>query len=400
MSSGSGDSAREEHKQPTDTTRILYHNEATQHLHTAPHGTQADAATPQRRGNDELLQEVLQTMREQTLQMREMQQQINALNRSGSRRSIAEALQPVNGEKAGEYSASVSLKRPPVLGRQQRASDTRRQSIGVPSSAFTPGTATTPAPLPTQQTTSAAAVRRMPSLDEGLEDDVAGKDEATEEATTPGTTVIVEEDGLPVYNKRMEQARKAIMLAMKPFHGQAELDKLNVLSWVEKVDTQFSIHMRTRQAGRLDIVRSLLEGAALYWMNRRLDELKDKADRGELSEEIEWHTMRQPFIDQHLGINTIETFKAQLRALKLGSTATPAPVELNQEFDRIAAMAYPDRRSDMRDSVLGDEYSKIIASSNMTIYKSVAYNQNPNHNRPMEVAREPTVGSWEERGGC
>ena len=63
--------------------------------------------------------------------------------------------------------------------------------------------------------------------------------------------------------------------------------------------------------------------------------------------------MRAPFIDQHLGVNTIETFKAQLRSLRLGSTTTPSPVELNQEFDRLAALAYPSHHSDMWDTVLG-----------------------------------------------
>ena len=33
----------------------------------------------------------------------------------------------------------------------------------------------------------------------------------------------------------------------------------------------------------------------------------------------------------------------------------------------------------MRESILGDEYGKIVAASNLTIYKSVAYNQNPSN---------------------
>jgi hypothetical protein len=220
----------------------------------------------------------------------------------------------------------------------------------------------------------------MASLYEAANDTDEREDEehaAAPAAAAAAAATVAYDDGMPVYDPRLARVRKAITSTIKPFHGQTELDKYNVLDWVEHLDTQFTVLMGTRQAGRLDIVRSVLAGGALKWMNRKVLELNDKARRGELSEDIEWEAMRKPFIDAHLGIHTIETFKAQLRALRLGATKTPTPVELNQEFDHLAGLAYPDRRSDMRDSVLGDEYGKIIAASNMTIYKSVAFNQNP-----------------------
>jgi len=216
----------------------------------------------------------------------------------------------------------------------------------------------------------------MDSLDEGKEEG-SRLGSPMEAAFTSVQQAM--DDGLPVFDPRMHHVKKAMVAVMKPFpfHGQPDVDKLNVLSWVEKIDTEFSINMGTRQAGRLDIVRSLLAGPALLWMNGKVRELTRKAERGELSEEIEWGTMRASFIDQHLGVNTIETFKAQLRALRLGGTTTPSPVELNQEFDRLAALAYPSHHSDMRETVLGDEYGTIIASSNTTIYRSVAYTNYP-----------------------
>lgn len=182
---------------------------------------------------------------------------------------------------------------------------------------------------------------------------------------------------MPEYDPRLERVSKAITSIIKTFHGQAELDKYNVLEWVQMLDTQFSVRMGTRQAGRLSIVRSLLGGAANSWMNRKLTELTELDARGRLSEDIEWDTMKQPFIDAHLGILTIETFKAQLRALRLGSTKTPTPVELNQQFDHLAGMAYPDRRSGMRDTTLGDEYSHIIANSSRPMHRAVVLNQQP-----------------------
>jgi hypothetical protein len=303
--------------------------------------------------------------------MLQMQQRMEEMSQASGRRSISDTLHPAQGERAGEYSASASIQRPPVVAAQYRVTDARRQSMGVPSYPFTPGTVTTPAPPQPQRRVSRAV--RMASLDEGAEDDNDRHDTAATE------TRNVDDDGMPQYDERLARVRKSITSIIKPFHGQTELDKYNVLDWVEKVDTEFSIQMRTRQAGRLDIVRSLLAGSALKWMNRKLLELNEKAARGELSEDIEWEAMRKPFIDAHLGINTIETFKSQLRALRLGSTKCPTPVELNQEFDHLAGLAYPDRRSEMRESVLGDEYGKIVAASNLTIYKSVAYNQNPSN---------------------
>ena len=305
--------------------------------------------------------------------MGQMMRQMEAMSQASSRRSVSEALSATHGEKAGEYSASASIQRPPVLSVQQRRTSERRQSMGHPSSAFTPGTMATPA---SRQHSETAAVR-MDSLDEAPEED--DDHDAPAETAATGAAVDAEHDGLPVFDQRMHHVKKTMLSIMKPFpfHGQADVDTLNVLSWVEKIDTEFSINMGTRQAGRLDIVRSLLAGPALLWMNGKVRELNKRAERGELSEQIEWETMRKPFIDQHLGVNTVETFKAQLRALKLGDAATPTPVELNQEFDRLAALAYPNHQSDMRATVLGDEYGTIIAGSNITIYRSVAYNQNP-----------------------
>ena len=306
-------------------------------------------------------------MQQQMLQMQQQMAQMQ-MSRSNSRRSVSETLHTVQSERAGEYSASAAVQQPPVLQH-------RRESMGFPSYAFTPGPVATPRPAAARPY-AATTAPRMQSLDEGKEEvSHLGSPVRTAAAAVQEAT----DDGLPAYDERMHHVKKAMIAVMKPFpfHGQPDVDKLNVLSWVEKIDTEFSINMGTRQAGRLDIVRSLLAGPALLWMNDKVRDLTRKAERGELSEEIEWATMRAPFIDQHLGVNTIETFKAQLRALRLGSSSTPTPVELNQEFDRLAALAYPSHQSDLRETVLGDEYGTIIASSNSTIYRSVAYTNYP-----------------------
>ena len=135
--------------------------------------------------------------------------------------------------------------------------------------------------------------------------------------------------------------------------------------------------MRDRQDGRLDLVRQMLSGTALKWMNRRVQELNEKVSTCEFSGSVEWDVLRQPFIDAHLGLNTIETFKAELRTLRLGSDECPTPSELNKRFDHVAELAYPDRMTSSMASVLGDEYRSIIAASAPFLYKNVERSSAP-----------------------
>ncbi len=98
--------------------------------------------------------------------MQAMQEQLAAHQQASTRRSIADALHRGQGEQASgsQYSASAALPPPPVVGVQQRSTDARRQSFGVPF-VHTPDPAVphTPADRPSRV--------RMASLDEGEEDD-------------------------------------------------------------------------------------------------------------------------------------------------------------------------------------------------------------------------------------
>jgi hypothetical protein len=188
--------------------------------------------------------------------------------------------------------------------------------------------------------------------------------------------VAAAEEGMPARDKRMEQVRKTMLTSVKPFHGQTAKDTYTVIDWVEKVDTEFSIHMGERQTGRLDVVRSLLAGSALKWMNRKLQDMNMR------NEAVEWQVVRRDFIDAHLGASTIETFKAQLRSLRLGSDGCKNPSELNTQFDHLAELAYPqgtaDRRADSAmATVLGDEYRRIVANSDLFLYRNIERNAAP-----------------------
>jgi hypothetical protein len=246
-----------------------------------------------------------------------------------------------------EPSASSALPLPPVVARGQR-----RQSYGVPSSAYTPST-------------PAVAGRTARRVSWGDHDgDVQDNNELGESEDSRSHSLVEQE-------KQWERASKALAQVIKPFYGQASKDSSTVIDWVEKVDTIFSIRMKDRQEGRLDLVRQMLAGTALKWMNRRVQELNEKVSAGEFSGPVEWDVLRQPFIDAHLGVNTIETFKSELRTLRLGSEECPTPSELNKRFDHVAELAYPDRMTNSMATVLGDEYRTIIAASDQWLYRNV-----------------------------
>ena len=248
----------------------------------------------------------------------------------------------------GEYSAGSSLPLPPRVPVQTRA------SFGRPS---------TPAAL-MPFTPVAQRVAATPAVEADDESDRG--DEHHDNAVD----VAAAEEGMPARDKRMEHVRKTMLTSVKPFHGQTAKDTYTVIDWVEKVDTEFSIHMGERQAGRLDVVRSLLAGSALKWMNRKLQDMNMR------NEAVEWQVVRSDFIDAHLGASTIETFKAQLRSLRLGSEGCKNPSELNTQFDHLAELAYPqgmaDRRADSAmATVLGDEYRRIVANSDLFLYRNI-----------------------------
>lgn len=250
-----------------------------------------------------------------------------------------------------EYSASAAIPMPPVVGHPGR-----RSSHGRPYPAATPAT-------PAKQV----------NFDDDAEVDTGQHDELEESAMSDKDR-RAEEDK---YEKQWENASKALTARVKPFYGQASRDTDNVVEWTEQINTVFSIRMKDREEGRLDLVRQMLAGSALKWMNRRVQEMNDLVSNRVIKGPVEWKLLQQPFIDAHLGINTIETFKAELRTLRLGSTKCPTPVEFNKEFDHLVEMAYPDRRDNSMDTVLGDEYATLIGKSRRDIFTSVTLNQLP-----------------------
>ena len=290
--------------------------------------------TDEELSNRELMRQVLQSMRQLQAKVEALEQQ--QVKASVKRQSIGPF---TAGSPLTEYSASAALPLPPVV-----AQPPRRQSYGMPlatSAAYTPST-------------PAAATRTARQVNW---DDEEGTQEA--EHGRPAESADSDSRRVVEHDKQWERASKALSSVIKSFYGQASKDNDNIIDWVEKVDTIFSIRMKDRPDGRLDLVRQMLAGTALKWMNRYVQELNEQLSRGEISGPVEWNLLRQPFIDAHLGVNTIETFKAELRMLRLGSTKCPTPVEFNKEFDHLVELAFPDRRLGTMSTVLGDEYAQI-----------------------------------------
>ncbi len=312
------------------------------------------------------MQQQMKLFQQQMLGMQEQQQQQQqqqAVAASEQRRTAAAAAQRQSfalsshlmSPAVGEPSAGALLPIPPRVPAQHRASF-GRPSTPIASIPFTPVA---------QRAAAAAQGEAHPDEDDGQHDDA--------------DDVAAAEEGMPPRDKRMEHVRKSMLHSVKPFHGQTVKDTYTVIDWVEKVDTEFGINMGVRQSGRLDVVRSLLAGSALKWMNRKLQEMNVQLAAGLRTEPAEWYVIRQQFIDAHLGASTIETFKAELRTLRLGSEQCKNPSELNSQFDQLAELAYPDRRADSAmATVLGDEYRRIVASSDLYLYRNIERNAAPN----------------------
>ena len=348
---------------------VIAQNVGTQHLHSPLHRQAAEPAPQLQRAPEgadrEYFQQLFEAMQKQARDQMQMfmayqqqtQQQIQAIQQqavaaaeqyrsvaSVRRQTVSLPFYPTT-PAVGEYSAGASLPLPPRV---------HRASFGRPS---TPA-AHIPFTPPAQR---APAVPRVEAKERSDDED----DEAAAE-------VHAAETFMPARDKRMEQVRKSMLQSVKPFHGRTKLDTYTVIDWVEKLDTEFSIHMGERETGRMDVVRSLLAGQTLKWANRRVAEMNARG------EEAEWHAMRADFIDAHLGSSTIETFKAELRALRLGSDDCKNPSELNTQFDRLAELSYPmalgltDRRSDAAmATVLGDEYRRIVAESSQFLWRNI-----------------------------
>lgn len=159
-----------------------------------------------------------------------------------------------------------------------------------------------------------------------------------------------------------------IMTTMKnshvpAFYGDSTVDKSSVMDWVEKVESVMRDSMSDKPHLRLTVVRMLLDGAALSWMNARMAKLARQHD--ELYQP-EWERdMRREFIIAHVGSDTPDRWLTKMGALRLGEGDCTTPDLLNAQFDKHARHVHPTMHADdpTVDLMLRNLYRDIIMKS-------------------------------------
>lgn len=194
-------------------------------------------------------------------------------------------------------------------------------------------------------------------------------------------------------DKRVKEVLGVMKGIVDPFYGDATHDKsTTVMDFVEKLETSMNDIMRHRPQYRLLVVRAFLKEGAMRWMNNTINDLTTKAPRQGRNldtDPIQWDTdLRSLFIKKYIGRDTVTLWLSKLSCLKLGTTRTPTPIELDSQFDAIARHVYPTRDLDDTsvDLLLTQYYSKIVYQ-----YSEVMWNNIARSNKPK------TLIEWKER---
>jgi hypothetical protein len=330
----------------------------TQHLHYhgEPQGREVEEEEekgPARRTDREMLEQVLsgmhaiqqehaETRRELTEQRRETLELRKQLVELATYRTVSVA------------SNAADTLPTPIPSRQYPSTAARngthnRPSFGVPT-------------LPYYSTPTSAS--REDVLDEEGERAASSKEKDAEMQRT---------------NKILSTVKGQV----QPFYADSTKDKgATVLDFVEKVETTMNDQLGFYPEYRLMIVRSLLMEGAMRWMNNKIKALTNEAatNKRDLEKKpVTWDEVRRSFITDHMGTNSAELWLSKLSLLELGSTKTPTPIELDNQFDTIARHVYPtDGASDGKgDLLLAEKYSKIVHAYSPAMFNSIVRTNRP-----------------------
>ena len=188
---------------------------------------------------------------------------------------------------------------------------------------------------------------------------------------------------------------------VEPFHADTELDKkTTVIDFVEKIETVMGDCLLPQRC-RLAMVRWFLRDGALVWLNLRLSELAAKATKEgrDLSRQpIDWDAdMRRPFIQAHMGTDTVELWLAKLSALRVGKgKSCKDPIELDSKFDAIARPIYPRHTvsDDRTDYLLVTKYKEILIHSQPDMYKQIAFTRRRDELMSLRDWKEAFAHVW------
>ena len=105
-----------------------------------------------------------------------------------------------------------------------------------------------------------------------------------------------------------------------------------------------------RSPHRLGLVQLSLKDGALRWLNGKLQELTDEAEKeGRVLavRPLNWDVdVRRAFIQAHLGTDTVELWLSKLSSLRLGEGRCLTPIEFDNQFDSIARHVFPNLTAD------------------------------------------------------
>lgn len=317
---------------------VPYPSQVREHSERAPEMAAAISERSERSQMQQLMETMQQQMYQHAQQMLQMHKQIAELTVTGR----------------GANRTADTLPTPMTTGRQvqltTRPADPHRASFGMPSFEETPVT-------PTAASRAAVA---------------AG---AAAEVPMAGAYTEAEE-------KQVDRVLHRTKGRVSMFYGDSSNDKgTTVMEFVEALETVL-VDCSLPTSRYLGLVRQHTAGRAQRWFNSKHTELVSEAKRDgrDLTEHpIDWHgDMRRPFIQHHLGTDTVELWLSKISALRLGSGKTKTPVELEGEFDSMARHVCPPRSSaedQSNDLLLAMKYSDIIMMSRPKMYEQIVMSQ-------------------------
>ena len=155
------------------------------------------------------------------------------------------------------------------------------------------------------------------------------------------------------------------------FSGDKSLDKTpDVRDWVDETERWLRIHVgREVNKGLLVIVEGLLRGGAALWFSAQIAQATvDLKARG-MQGQVEWHEVREGFIEQFEGPQYRALIREELKKLQLWKGKCKSIPLFNSEFDRLSRRLYPSGQ-DLAAfvPVLAEDYGNCLRNSDEDLW--------------------------------
>jgi hypothetical protein len=197
-----------------------------------------------------------------------------------------------------------------------------------------------------------------------------------------------EEGEVEMTQKQRELLVKS-MGSPSTFSGDKSVDKTaDVRDWVEEVEKWLNIHVGPKvNKGLLPIIEGLLRGGANTWMTEKKRQLASDLKARMMKGELEWHEVREGFIEEFEGPQYRVLIREELRALRLWKGKCKSIPLFNSEFDRLCRRLYP-MGQDLAAfiPVLAEEYGNCLRHSDEDLWSRV-----------VTLTIPATVAEWRER---